>query len=349
MIEDLVFKGKSLNECLNKAANFFGVDSEKIKYEFVEETPEEEVWIQLTENPIMAQRAGQNAPAPRDDAQPQVRASRGPRRDGDGNYQRDARDSRHQSEHRQSGPRQGGQRDRGPRQGGPRQGGPRQGRPQSGGQRGPRNQGGPRGGRQGGNFGRNDNRGRKNHGPKQDYNHSAGFNDAPPARGPRRDNWKRSEQDLSNLSPVEREIHTFVTNMLDKLRLRAEVLPTQDQTRLILNVDGPDRNILLNRKGEALVAIQYLVNKIFMGRDDVQQPVYVDSMGYRVARDEELQEIAITSAEKVRRSGKEYSLSPMNPYERRQIHVTLKDEDGVETVSRGNGYIKRVSIVPSQN
>lgn len=320
MIEDLVFKGKSLDECLNKAANFFGVDSGSIKYEFVEDTPEEEVWIQLTENPILAQRGGQKEVAPR--PQPQVRAARGPRRESDGNYQRDTRDNRRQSDHRQGGPRQERQ------------------------QQGQREQRGPRKGRPGGNFNRNDGRGRNQRGGQPQFNH-ANFDAPPPARG-RRDNWKRSEVDLSGLAPIEREIYTFVTNLLDKMRLRAEVLLTQDQTRLILNVDGPDRNILLNRKGEALVAIQYLVNKIFMGRDDAQQPVYIDSMGYRIARDEELQEIAMSSAEKVRRSGKEYSLSPMNPYERRQIHVTLKDEEGVSTVSRGNGYIKRVSIVPSE-
>ena len=313
MIEDLVFKGKSLDECLNKAANFFGVDAAGIKYEFVDEAPEQEVWIQLTENPILAQRS-QPEPeaAPRNEPprrQPQVRASRGPRREDGGNHQRGGRDNR----------RQGGR------------------------QQGPRNQ---RGGRQGGNQNRNGGRGRNQRDGQQPRFNQGNFDSPPPNRG-RRDNWKRSEVDLSGLAEVEREIHKFVTNMLDKMRLRAEVLPTQDQTRLILNIDGPDRNILLNRKGEALVAIQYLVNKIYMGRDEVQQPVYVDSMGYRVARDEELQEIAYSSAEKVRRSGKEYSLSPMNPYERRQIHVALKDEDGVSTISKGNGYIKRVSIIPS--
>ena len=88
-----------------------------------------------------------------------------------------------------------------------------------------------------------------------------------------------------------------------------------------------------------------MVNKIFLGKRALEADVYVDSMNYRAARENELKDIALNFAEKVKQTGKEYSLNPMNPYERRLVHMALKDDDGIATISRGDGYIKRVSIV----
>jgi spoIIIJ-associated protein len=138
----------------------------------------------------------------------------------------------------------------------------------------------------------------------------------------------------------------MVVDILRKMKLEIDADVVQDQTRLVFNLEGPDRNILLSKKGSVLTSIQYLVNKIFYGRKERPQKIFIDSSGYRVAREEELNEIAKLSAEKVRSTHKEYVLNPMNPYERRLIHLALKDEKDVTTVSRGDGFIKQVSIIP---
>jgi spoIIIJ-associated protein len=281
MIEDLVFKGKSIDEALNKAGNFFGVDTGVLKYEFDDDAPQGEVWIKLTENPILAQKRRQGNTSHAGEPQPQ--------------------DERFNKADTRGGPRRPHRKPR-----------KQFNRPQS---RQPREQ-------------------------QDGYRQRGGGHS-------RRDAWKPADVDLSTLKDAEKEAHAFVVGVLKQMRMKVDVIPVQDQTRLVFNIDGPDRSLLLNKKGEPLVAIQYLINKIYMGRNGIEQQIYIDSKGYRIARDEELQEIALASAEKVVRSGKEYSLSPMNPYERRQIHVTLKDHTEVETVSRGDGYIKRVSIVPA--
>lgn len=292
MIEDLIFKGKTIEEALNKAGNFFGVPSDVLKYDFEEDAPQGEIWIRLTENPLLAKKNSQ--PSKNDSGysrpgKPVVRSRSKPLKEG-GFQQRQSRR-----------------------------------KPQ----------------RKSGGYGRQN----KRH-SSPGFDQKRGFyNDAGHGCG-RRDNWKPADPDLNGLGEKEKIAYNFVRDILKRMGLRVDLLPVQDQARLILNIDGPDRGLLLTRKGEPLTALQYLVNKIFMSSGEMPQQIYIDSLGYRIARDEELREIALSSADKVRKSNKEYLLSPMNPYERRQIHLALKEDKEVGTLSMGEGYIKRVSIMP---
>jgi len=112
-----------------------------------------------------------------------------------------------------------------------------------------------------------------------------------------------------------------------------------------VDVDGADRDYLLDRRGEALNAVQYLLNRIlYKGR--AGKKIHVDSDGFRRLREEEIVEIAILAAEKVKARGEESVLSPLNPYERRLVHLALRDVEGVVTRSLGDGFLKRVAIVP---
>jgi len=115
---------------------------------------------------------------------------------------------------------------------------------------------------------------------------------------------------------------------------------------LLVEVSGPDHGLLLARRGEALNALQYLLNRIvYRGRKG--KKIHADSGGFRRLREEEIAEIALLAAEKVKASGEECLLSPLNPYERRLVHIALKDVAGIETQSRGDGFLKRVAILPA--
>lgn len=302
MIEDLIFKGKTIEEALNKAGNFFGVAADVLKYDFEEDAPQGEVWVRLTENPLLAKKnsqPGKNDSSYSQPHKPTVRSRNKPLKDA--GYQRQDYDRRVGQRHdKRKQQRKGG----------------------------------------GGYSHQNKRRTSGGFGQKRGF-----YNDAGHGRG-RRDNWKPATPDLNGLGEKEKEAYSFISGILKKMGLRVDLFPVHDQARLILNIDGPDRGLLLAKKGEPLTALQYLVNKIFMSSGEMPQQVYVDSLGYRIARDEELKEIALSSAEKVRKSNKEYLLSPMNPYERRQIHLALKEDEEVGTISMGEGYIKRVSIMP---
>ena len=112
-----------------------------------------------------------------------------------------------------------------------------------------------------------------------------------------------------------------------------------------VDLTGADRDYLLDRRGEALNALQYLLNRIlYRGRKG--KKIHVDSAGFRRIREEEIVEIARHPAEKALDRGEECLLSPLNPYERRLVHLALEDNDAIETRSQGDGFLKRVAIRP---
>jgi len=329
MIEDLIFKGKTEEEALAKAANFFGVEVDKLQYETLNTAESEQVSIQLTENPI-------RKPSPDNDEAESQRARYGllrsdalpkspPRQ-----YQRPGMADVNVQQTDQK-PRKSAQKPR------------RAEKPV-------RNNDEQRQFNKGGNDRRNYNP-RNGRGPGRDRGRGSYQRDRQQAAPQHDPNWQPQPIDVDNLNDFDRKIYEYVTELLEHMNLQAQAQPERTDEKLLINIDGPDRNLLLNRKGEPLVAIQYLVNKIFLGYgddDSDQVPVYVDSHRYRIARDEELYEIAVAKAEQVIQTGKEYSLNPMNPYERRQVHIALKEMEDVETVSRGSGYIKRISIIPAR-
>jgi len=113
-----------------------------------------------------------------------------------------------------------------------------------------------------------------------------------------------------------------------------------------LDLAGPDGEHLLSRKGEGLSALQYLLNRIiYRGRKG--RKIQVDCGGFRKLREDEVVENAVRTAEKVKAGGQESVLSPLNPYERRLVHIALSEMGGVETRSIGDGFLKQIAIVPA--
>lgn len=142
------------------------------------------------------------------------------------------------------------------------------------------------------------------------------------------------------------EVARLADRMLQGLGLDVRVAARDAGETIEVDVTGDDSGVLLSRKGEALNAAQYLLNRIvYRGRRG--KKIHVDSGGFRRVREEEIVEIARLTAEKVLAQGEEQALSPLNPYERRLVHLALSEMDGVETKSIGDGFLKRVVIMPS--
>lgn len=131
---------------------------------------------------------------------------------------------------------------------------------------------------------------------------------------------------------------------LAKLDLQAQVSPGDD--RLEVDLDGPDRDRLLDEEGEVLQAIEYLVPRVMRGIVGDSTACRVDSGSFRRNREEELVALAKRTAEAVREKGGPITLEPMNPTERRIVHITLSDEPDVTTESEGEGYFKQVVVFP---
>ncbi len=142
------------------------------------------------------------------------------------------------------------------------------------------------------------------------------------------------------------EVEQLADRILGGLGLDIKTSARDAGEAIEADLDGPDRDYLLERKGEALNALQYLLNRIiYRGRRG--RKIHIDCGGYRRVREDEIVQIAHRTAETVLAQGEESMLSPLNPYERRLVHLALKDVEGVETRSVGDGFMKRVAIFPT--
>ncbi|NOY22724.1 MAG: hypothetical protein GXO70_04310 [Acidobacteria bacterium] len=108
------------------------------------------------------------------------------------------------------------------------------------------------------------------------------------------------------------------------------------------DVSGKDTDLLLDKNGTLLDAFQYLINRMIPR--NVKMKVVLECESFRRNRVRELQDMASKAAEKVRDFGKPYLFSPMNPAERRQIHLALQDDKMISTESLGDGHYKRVKV-----
>ncbi len=142
------------------------------------------------------------------------------------------------------------------------------------------------------------------------------------------------------------DVERLAERILRGLGLDVHASVHDDPDAIQIDLSGADRDYLLSRKGEGLSALQYLLNRIiYRGRRG--KKIQVDCGGFRKLREEEIVEIALRAAEKVKACGEESLLSPLNPYERRLVHLALAEIGGVETRSVGDGFLKRIAIVPA--
>lgn len=111
-------------------------------------------------------------------------------------------------------------------------------------------------------------------------------------------------------------------------------------------LDGTDVGLLTASGGRGLDALQYLCNRVLNRRLYDHQPVHLDSDGFKSRRAVKLQERAESAADEVLRSGTPVTLGPLTPAARREIHLALADDPGVETESDGDGFLKRIVIRP---
>ena len=101
----------------------------------------------------------------------------------------------------------------------------------------------------------------------------------------------------------------------------------------LLDIQTDDSGRLIGRKGQTLVALQYILNRLLFQCDPQSPKVTIDVAGYRGQAREELVKKAKAAADKVRRWGDVVELEPLNAFDRRIVHNTLKDDPAVETHS----------------
>lgn len=119
-----------------------------------------------------------------------------------------------------------------------------------------------------------------------------------------------------------------------------------DEGELILDITGDDLAVLIGRHGRTLDALQFVISAITVRKIGFRFPVIIDVEGYKNRQREKLEALARSSANKAASQHRNIKLRPMTPYERRIIHVALRDDDRVDTVSEGEGSARHVIVMP---
>ena len=119
-----------------------------------------------------------------------------------------------------------------------------------------------------------------------------------------------------------------------------------DDGELILDITGEDLAVLIGRHGKTLDALQFLVSAITVRSIGFRYPVVIDVEGYKSRQRQKLESIARSSANRAVSQGRSVKLRPMTPYERRIVHIALRDDERVETASEGEGSARHIVIIP---
>jgi spoIIIJ-associated protein len=120
----------------------------------------------------------------------------------------------------------------------------------------------------------------------------------------------------------------------------------EDNNPWLLDITGPNLNLLIGRRGETLAALQYITRLIASRELEHRANIVVDVSGYKARRSKMLHDLALRMADQAARSKRVVTLEPMPPYERRIIHLALRSRTDVQTKSVGEGSARKVTIVP---
>ena len=148
---------------------------------------------------------------------------------------------------------------------------------------------------------------------------------------------------------LDKVADTAITYVREMLALFGEKKVTideyeGDEGELILDVSGGDLAVLIGRHGRTLDAFQLIISSFMSNALKFHYPIVVDIEGYKSRRKDKLVNLAHSAAARAKRQRGRVSLAPMNAYERRIVHLALRDSDDVTTHSEGEDPERRVVI-----
>ena len=155
---------------------------------------------------------------------------------------------------------------------------------------------------------------------------------------------RRTEAE-EDLLPLARNL---LEQLLIKMREPGTVTATHEEDRVSLLIETGDAGLLIGKQGQTLDALQYLVTKMVAKQTRKKVRIAIDVEAYRARHNEALALLAQKYGEKVKRSGRPVILNPMNPYDRRIVHMALQGDKNLKTISRGEGLYKKVVISPAR-
>jgi spoIIIJ-associated protein len=158
----------------------------------------------------------------------------------------------------------------------------------------------------------------------------------------------RPELTQAQIDAQQEAVRDFLDGLLDAFGVDAQVTLAMSADEAIeAAIDGDDVGLLLGPRGTTLEAVQELARRALQQHSEDSLRLRVDVGGYRVRRREALAKFAAKVAAQVLETGEAASLEPMNAADRKVVHDTVNDIDGVSTTSEGEDPRRRVVIAPA--
>jgi spoIIIJ-associated protein len=135
-----------------------------------------------------------------------------------------------------------------------------------------------------------------------------------------------------------------VQNVINAMGVTLSIQIEETTEGTSINLEGEDGGVLVRRGGEGLQALQHIVATAFRKQLGDDNRIVIDCNGYRKDKDAELRQMARFVAEKARASGIPQEMGPLNPYERRIVHLAIAEDPTVTSESIGDAFMKTVII-----
>ena len=147
-------------------------------------------------------------------------------------------------------------------------------------------------------------------------------------------------------TPVDAVITGIILTIAQKIGYKIEIegIEKNEDDKIYVRMLSDKAGYIIGKRGKTLESMQFLVNLLTQQFSDVPPKILLDIENYRDRRAQYLSDMAIKIADTVIKNGRSRLLEPLNPYERRLIHMALQEDDRVETESEGVGVYKRVRI-----
>ena len=120
----------------------------------------------------------------------------------------------------------------------------------------------------------------------------------------------------------------------------------ESPNRVYIELESKQSGLIIGKKGRTLESLQFLLSLMINHKLGTDKKIILDIEAYREKRERAIRKLSRDAAHRVIRTGKPWTLEPMNPFERRLIHLTLQNDSRVETRSEGEGIYRKVKVFP---
>ena len=151
---------------------------------------------------------------------------------------------------------------------------------------------------------------------------------------------------MTTQASLHEQIAEFVRNVVTAMGVTVTVTSEVNADGIRVDVNGEEGELLVRRKGEALDALQHLVNSIWRDQSGRDGRIVVDCLDFRKGKDAELRQMARFMIEKAKMTRVPQEMGPLNSYSRRLVHLEVSLDPDVASESQGDGLVKTIIISP---